>query len=604
MGCSLEGAHLLTPLIEVAFDAPYDKSEEEILLNALFCGHIRGLLYYIGVQFSEQKINELSMKFNNISAHQTTLMRFNELRSERKHLRDQLREFWAALRYLLVKLGELVEDIHFDFHKEMNNWDDQTLILAIAHYVLATSRISVTVILFEVIVLIGESGSGKSTQLAQYLADSGFATRKAVVCTQPCKIAANTLAQRVREEANGCYPNSFVLSYSSDSPFPEFKSGIIFMTAHCLLQHFMNGTSWEGVSCIIIDEAHERSLNTDLLLALIKKKLLKRPELHVIIMSATADATKFSDYLFGCNTYYVMGRNFPVEIKYVADVSASPYGSTNIKVPSGKCLSWQEKSYFLPETSLTIKGIKYVVDSGMVKESRFEPRAGLMCLRSVQSVKVLLTNEQAEQEPEIRKVFLGVAVLRILALGIKNVDDFEFVDAPCPRAVEIAIQNIIHLGAVTRKGEDPEHLPYLTESKHDIPLQIKPDGHEHPVLVTSSNLSNTSISPLIQSLLRRASKLRDVDEMRRRGGECGSAAAAMPGWLGRLMEESFFVGCGAHGSRNKNEKNIFCLTASISCRTRICPHCAPSHPSQFAGWTLIGSLGRQQSAHGWDSVAR
>ncbi|KAG6508953.1 hypothetical protein ZIOFF_034335 [Zingiber officinale] len=64
--------------------------------------------------------------------------------------------------------------------------------------------------------------------------------------------------------------------------------------------------------------------------------------------------------------------------------------------------------------------------------------------------------------------------------------------------------------------------------------------------------------------------------MRRRGGECGSAAAAMPaGWLGRLMEESFFVGCGAHGSRRKNEKNIFCL----DCRTTICPHCAPSHPS-------------------------
>ncbi|XP_074563068.1 protein RGF1 INDUCIBLE TRANSCRIPTION FACTOR 1-like [Curcuma longa] len=63
--------------------------------------------------------------------------------------------------------------------------------------------------------------------------------------------------------------------------------------------------------------------------------------------------------------------------------------------------------------------------------------------------------------------------------------------------------------------------------------------------------------------------------MRRIGGECGSPAAAMPGWLGRLMEESFFVGCGAHGSRRKNEKNIFCL----DCRTSICPHCAPSHPS-------------------------
>ncbi|XP_042455968.1 ATP-dependent RNA helicase DEAH11, chloroplastic-like [Zingiber officinale] len=317
------------------------------------------------------------------------------------------------------------------------------------------------------------------------------------------------------------------------------------MTDHCLLLHFMNGTSWDDISCIIIDEAHQRSLNTDLLLALIKKELLKRPEFHLIIMSVTADATKFSDYVYGCNTYYVMGINCPLEIKYVADVSASPYGSTNIKVSFGKCASYvldvlkmvsyihkteedgvvlafltsqievewaceiftdptalvmpmhgklsveEQRKVFqvypgkrkvifctkIAETSLTIKVIKYVVDSGMVKQSRFEPSTGTNVLK-VSAFSQSSANQGAgraggtepgkcyrlytesdfhamkiHQKPEIRKLHLGIAVLRILALGTKNVDDFEFVDVPCPRAVEIAIQNLIHLGAVTRKGE-------------------------------------------------------------------------------------------------------------------------------------------------------
>lgn len=578
-GRRLDGAHLLTLLIDVAPDAPfYDKSEEEVQLKTLFCGHIRGLLDYRGVRFSEQKISELSMKINNVSVllkNRSKLRRFNELReerdrllSERKQLRDQRLEFRAAMGCLLAKLGEQLDDIHSDWHEETNCWDGQVETFCLGdkldwnqiHGLMTREcrrledglpiygcRREILSLIFssQVIVLIGETGSGKSTQLAQFLADSGFAAQKAVVCTQPRKIAANSLAQRVGEEANGCYPNSFVLSYPSYSPFQEFKSGIIFMTDHCLLQHFMNGTKLDGISCIIIDEAHERSLNTDLLLALIKKKLLERPELQLIIMSATADATKFSDYFYGCNTYYVMGRNFPVEIKYVADVSASPYGSTNIKVPSGKCASYvldvlkmvsyihkteedgailafftsqievewacetftdptalvmpmhgklsveEQRKVFqdypgkrkvifctnIAETSLTIKGVKYVVDSGMVKESRFEPSTGTNLLK-VSKVSQSSANQRAgragrtepgkcyrlysesdfhamkmHQEPEIRKVHLGIAVLRILALGIKNVDDFEFVDAPCPRAVEIAIQNLIHLGAVTRKGE-------------------------------------------------------------------------------------------------------------------------------------------------------
>ncbi|KAG6523339.1 hypothetical protein ZIOFF_013195 [Zingiber officinale] len=425
-------------------------------------------------------------------------------------------------------------------------WDDPRILrvdsglgqpwntVAIAHYVLVTSRISD-------IVLIGETSSGKGTQLAQFLADSGFAAHKAVVCTQPRKIAANTLAQRIREEANGCYPDSFVLSYPNASHFSFFSVAVdaaksageiiregfcqtkhhvehkgktlILAIAHYVLATFrISGTFMLSEVVVLIGEtgsgkgtqlaqfladsgfaAHKAVVCTQprkiAANTLAQRELLKRPEFHLIIMSATTDATKFSDYVYGCSTYYVMGINCPVEIKYVADVSASPYGSTNIKVPSGKCASYvldvlkmvypgKRKVIFcmkIAETSLTIKVIKYVVDSGMVKQSRFEPSTGTNVLK-VSAFSQSSANQRAgraggtepgkcyilylesdfhamkmHQKPEIRKVHLGIAVLRILALGTKNVDDFEFVDVPCPRAVEIAIQNLIHLGAVTRK---------------------------------------------------------------------------------------------------------------------------------------------------------
>ena len=133
----------------------------------------------------------------------------------------------------------------------------------------------------QVMILIGESGSGKSTQLVQFLADSGLAANGSIVCTQPRKIAAMSLARRVDEESNGCYKDNFVLSYSTFLNYQDLNSKIIFCTDSCLLYHCMNDADLNGISDIIVDEAHERSLNTDLLLALIKKKLLDRVDLRL-----------------------------------------------------------------------------------------------------------------------------------------------------------------------------------------------------------------------------------------------------------------------------------------------------------------------------------
>ncbi|KAK9134221.1 hypothetical protein Syun_013551 [Stephania yunnanensis] len=359
---------------------------------------------------------------------------------------------------------------------------------------------------------IGETGSGKSTQLAQFLADSGVAAEGSIVCTQPRKIAASSLAKWVGEECSGCYEDSSVVCYPSYSSSQKFNRKVIFMTDNCLLQHYMNDNTLSGISYIIIDEAHERSLNTDLLMSLIKSLLLKRLDMRLIIMSATADAMKLSNYFYGCETIHVVGRNFPVDVKYVNEtaIGSGPssvkfpsyvldvvkvatdihkteeegailafltsqaeveWASENFKSPNAVALplhgklSWEEQvhvfEYYpgkrkvifstnLAETSLTIPGVKISQSSAQQRAGRAGRTEPGKCYRlySEQEFQSMPTHQQ----PEIRRVNLGVAVLRILALGINNVLRFDFVDAPCPEAIDRAIKNLIQLGAVTTRN--------------------------------------------------------------------------------------------------------------------------------------------------------
>lgn len=394
----------------------------------------------------------------------------------------------------------------------------------------------------QVMVLIGETGSGKSTQLVQFIADSGVASSGSILCTQSRKIAVISLGKWVGEECNGCYEDNSIICYPTYSSAQQFGSKVIYMTDHCLLQNLMKDKKLFGVSCIIIDEAHERTLNTDLLLGLLKELLQERLDLRLIIMSATVDASKLSSYFFGCGTFHVLGRSFPVEIKYVPSASresldplpssnnAAPYvcdvvkmateihaaeedgailafltsqaevewacekfqSASAIALPLHGKLSHEEqcrvfqnypgkrKVVFatnLAETSLTIPGVKYVVDSGLVKDSRFESSSGMNVLR-VSKISQSSANQRAgragrtvpgkcyrlysvsdyqsmdlHQKPEICKVHLGIAVLRILASGIKNVLEFDFIDAPSVDAIDKATRNLVQLGAVACKHD-------------------------------------------------------------------------------------------------------------------------------------------------------
>lgn len=575
----LNGDHSFTPrlvsTVLVQSDI-YDLSDQ---LKTLFTAHVRGLIEGDPVKKWQNIMNALSddiakispllKKHNKISVFEELNKKREGLKSERELILRRLKEFKAAMNCIidhvegtttsekgceLIDLFQFHDDlnwkrIHHLIKRECQRLEDGLPMYAYRQEILR--HISSN----QVMVLNGETGSGKSTQLVQFLADSGVTGNKSIICTQPRKIAAISLARRVEEESHGCYEDSSITCYPTYSSFQAFDSKVVFMTDHCLLQHYMNDTNLSVVSCIIIDEAHERSLNTDLLLALVKNLLHRRPELRLIIMSATADSDQLSEY-FCCLAFHVLGRTFPVDIKYapcdtevVSSTSKHPYyvssvirmateihrtekegtilafltsqmeveyACENFKAPAsialplhGKLSHEEQLNVFknypgtrkvifatnLAETSLTIPGVKYVIDSGMVKQSKFEPGTGMNVLR-VSQVSQSSANQRAgragrtepgicyrlysqcdfesmppHQEPEIRRVHLGVAVLKILALGIKDVQGFDFVDAPSPESIKMAVRNLIHLGAITL--EDKFYV--LTKEGQDlVKLGIEP----------------------------------------------------------------------------------------------------------------------------------
>ena len=169
----------------------------------------------------------------------------------------------------------------------------------------------------QVCVVLGETGSGKSTQMTQYLYEAGFAKNGQIVCTQPRKVAATSLAAHVAEEMGGvvgqvvgCHVGGNIQVNIQASK----TTGILYATDHVLLNECLRDPNLSKYSCIIIDEAHERSLYSDLLLGMIKKSLAQRPELRVVITSATIDPALFVAYFDQCPVLKVSGRMFPVNV--------------------------------------------------------------------------------------------------------------------------------------------------------------------------------------------------------------------------------------------------------------------------------------------------
>lgn len=384
-----------------------------------------------------------------------------------------------------------------------------------------------------VIILVGETGCGKTTQVPQYLFEEG----KRVCCTQPRRVAATSVAQRVAVEV-GCKIGEEVGYAVRFDRKSSVKSRIKYVTDGILVREFSEDKMLSKYDVIMVDEAHERTLNTDILLGLLKQLISKRPDLRIIIASATIDAGVFSDFFGGgAPVLRVPGRTYPVEVMYAKQAEADYVRaalSTVLQIHQNQgpgdvlvFLTGQEEietlvesleeacrrlninnlrtlplyaglpaeeqalvfepplkgvrkivvSTNIAETSVTIPGIVYVVDSGMAKNSVWdssgrgqilvvEPcsraaadqrkgRAGRVC--PGKCFRLYTRKAYLEMRPsaiaEILRCDMSGVVLLLLELGIQNLLEFPLVERPSMKALASALDTLYALGAVSVQGQ-------------------------------------------------------------------------------------------------------------------------------------------------------
>lgn len=290
----------------------------------------------------------------------------------------------------------------------------------------------------QILIVVGETGSGKTTQLTQYLAEAGFANNGMIGCTQPRRVAAMSVAKRVAEEV-GCKLGEevgyFVRFDDCTSPSTRIK----YLTDGMLQREILLDPDLRRYSVIMLDEAHERTISTDVLFALLKRAVKHRPDLKIIVTSATLDADKFSAYFNECPIFTIPGRTFPVEILYSREPESDYLDTALVTImqihltePKGDILLFltgqeeidtaceilyermkalgpsvpdllilpvyaslppeMQSRIFDPappgsrkvviatniaETSITIDEVYYVVDPGFVKQNAYDPKLGM-----------------------------------------------------------------------------------------------------------------------------------------------------------------------------------------------------------------------------------
>jgi ATP-dependent helicase HrpA len=408
----------------------------------------------------------------------------------------------------------------------------------------------------QVIIVAGETGSGKTTQLPKLCLEAGRGTRGLVGCTQPRRIAARAMADRVAEELHselGQAVGYQVRFHERVSP----DSFIKFMTDGILLAETAHDRNLDAYDTIIIDEAHERSLNIDFLLGYVKQLLPRRPDLRVIITSATIDTEKFSRHFDDAPVIEVSGRGYPVDVIYqpigestadrdfsnrdlyrgIADAvgrlsGVDPRGDilvflsgereireamdylvrqnlrhTEVLPLYARLSSAEQRRVFHPgkarrvilstnvaETSLTVPRIRFVVDSGFARISRYAHRSRIQrlpiepvsrasanqrmgrCGRLGPGTCVRLYSEEDFDlrpeftEPEILRTSLASVILRMLTMGLGAVEEFPFIDRPAPRMINDAYHLLFELGAVDGNREPTPQGRQLARWPLDVRL--------------------------------------------------------------------------------------------------------------------------------------
>lgn len=402
----------------------------------------------------------------------------------------------------------------------------------------------------QVVIIAGETGSGKTTQLPKICIELGLAQYGTIAHTQPRRIAARSVSQRIAQEMRVELGNEvgYQIRFSDQS---NEKTLVKLMTDGILLAETQHDRFLNKYQVIIIDEAHERSLNIDFLMGYLKQLLPKRPDLKVIVTSATIDLDRFSKHFNNAPVIEVTGRTFPVEVRYrplidldkqdgvskpdeepegdmiqgiadavaeleiedaargqIGDVLVFLSGEREIRESSlalkkanikgteilplyARLSSAEQNKIFNPtgvlrriilstnvaETSLTVPGIRYVIDTGVARISRYSYRSKVQRLpieaiskasanqrkgrsgRVSEGVCVRLYSEEDFDarpdfsDPEIQRTNLAAVILQMLSLRLGDVEAFPFVDAPDSRFIKDGYNLLKELGAVNEKNE-------------------------------------------------------------------------------------------------------------------------------------------------------
>ena len=412
-------------------------------------------------------------------------------------------------------------------------------------------RIAELVAKHPVTIVCGETGSGKTTQLPKICLALGRGAAGLIGCTQPRRIAARSLATRLAQELPGV-PKGFVGSKIRFQDLTRPETAIKVMTDGVLLAETHSDRELRAYDTIIVDEAHERSLNIDFLLGYLKRLVRVRPELKMVVTSATIDTQRFSAFFDGAPVIEVSGRTYPVEVRYrpeffeveeeddepvdmneaiakavdeiargsrTGDILVFLPGEREIReaaevlrkhhpknteiLPLFSRLSAEEQdrvfergahrrivlSTNVAETSLTVPGIHYVIDTGLARIKRYSPRQKIdqlriepiaqaaarqragRCGRVASGIAIRLYAEKDFNErpefttPEILRTSLASVILRMAALDLGAVDEFPFLEPPTPRQVADGYQQLFELGAIdaerklTKLGEELARLP-------------------------------------------------------------------------------------------------------------------------------------------------
>lgn len=404
----------------------------------------------------------------------------------------------------------------------------------------------------QVVVVCGDTGSGKTTQLPKLLLGLDRGCRGMIGHTQPRRIAARTVAQRIAEEM-GVETGGLVGYQVRFTDRTQSGTLLKVMTDGILLAEIATDPELLRYDTIVIDEAHERSLNIDFLLGYLHALLPRRPDLKLIITSATIDPAHFAKFFGDAPVVEVAGRTFPIETRYrppaadeedafdpgmnagviaaITEIRAEPsdiaredilvflpgereirecadalsqhFGERLELLPLFSRLSWeQQRRVFnrehrqrvvlatnVAETSLTVPGIRSVVDSGLARVSRYSPRAKLQrlqvepisqasadqrrgrCGRVGPGLCIRLYAEDEFQQrptqttPEVQRTNLARVILQMAALGLGECGDFAFIDAPETRLISdgyrllTELQAVDELRQVTATGRLMSRLP-------------------------------------------------------------------------------------------------------------------------------------------------